>query len=69
MVDYVCGPTKRTFRTNDSIEKHVPVQRISKDDVERLSRGQPSKKRGYGSRNIPHRLNDDERQEFDRAIR
>ena len=38
-------------------------------DVERISWGQPAKKRGTGSRGIPHRLNDDERQSFDRARR
>jgi uncharacterized protein YecT (DUF1311 family) len=69
MVDYVYGPTKKSFRNIDNNEKRVVVQRISKDDVERLSRGQPSKRRGYGSRNVPHRLNDVERQEFDRAIK
>jgi hypothetical protein len=45
------------------------LRRISRDDVERLSRGQPAKNRGYGSRNVPHRLNDEERQEMDRACR
>lgn len=78
MVEYVYGPTKK--HRNDSIgdskssrsskkNDEVKVHRISKDDVERLSRGQPSKQRGYGSRNVPHRLNDDERQELDRAAR
>ena len=38
-------------------------------DVERISWGQPAKKKGTGSRGIPHRLNDDERQSFDRARR
>jgi hypothetical protein len=43
------------------------IKRISKDDVERLSRGQPSKVKGYGSRGIPHRLNEEERAAFERA--
>jgi hypothetical protein len=43
------------------------LRRISRDDVERLSRGQPAKSRGYGSRNVPHRLNEEEREEMDRA--
>ena len=64
MVAYACGEAKRTRdgRVNN-------LRRISRDDVERLSRGQPSKTRGYGSRNVPHRLNEEERQEMDRASR
>lgn len=64
MVAYACGELKRTRdgRVNN-------LRRISRDDVERLSRGQPSKNRGYGSRNVPHRLNEEERQEMDRASR
>lgn len=41
--------------------------RPSLDDVERLSHGQAAKKRGTGSRNICHRLNEMERKEFDLA--
>ena len=78
MVEYVYGPMKKNrndgnseskFSKNSKNNDEVKVQRISKDDVERLSRGQPSKRKGYGSRNVPHRLNDDERQELDRAAR
>lgn len=43
------------------------LRRISKDDVIRLSRGQPAKKKGYGSRGVCHRLNDNERKAFERA--
>jgi hypothetical protein len=62
MVTYVIGAVKKTRsgKPND-------LRRISKDDVDRLSRGQPSKKKGFGSRNVPHRLNDKERNEMDRA--
>jgi hypothetical protein len=62
MVSYVSGAVKKTRsgKPND-------LRRISKDDVDRLSRGQPSKKKGFGSRNVPHRLNDQERNEMDRA--
>lgn len=62
MVSYVIGAVKKTRsgKPND-------LRRISKDDVDRLSRGQPSKKKGFGSRNVPHRLNDQERNEMDRA--
>ena len=37
------------------------------DDVERISRGQAAKRRGTGSRAVPHRLNADERTEWDLA--
>lgn len=62
MVEYVSGIAKKTRsgKTNE-------LRRISRDDVDRLSRGQPSKRKGYGSRNVPHRLNDEERMEMDRA--
>ena len=38
-------------------------------DVERISWGMPAKRKGTGSRGVPHRLNDDERKSFDRARR
>ena len=41
--------------------------RPSLDDVERISRGQAAKKRGVGSRGVPHRLNQAERKEWDLA--
>lgn len=41
--------------------------RPSLDDVERISRGQAAKKRGVGSRAVPHRLNTAERKEWDLA--
>lgn len=41
--------------------------RPSKDDVDRISWGKPSKKKGVGSRGVPHRLNEAERDEYDRA--
>ena len=44
------------------------VQRVSLDDVDRLSRGQPAKRKGYGSRSVPHRLSESERKAFDRAM-
>ena len=45
------------------------MRRISKDDVIRLSRGQPAKKKGYGSRGVCHRLNENEQEAFGRAER
>lgn len=38
-------------------------------DVERISFGKPAKKKGTGSRGVPHRLNEDERKLFDLARR
>ncbi len=37
------------------------------EDVERLSRGDAAKVRGTGSRQIPHRLNAEERELYDAA--
>jgi hypothetical protein len=39
------------------------------DDVERISWGKPAKKKGTGSRGVPHRLNQHERELFDVARR
>lgn len=38
-------------------------------DVEKISWGQPAKKKKTGSRGVPHRLNEDERRSFDQARR
>ena len=60
--------SKKKSTINNSKGKSM-IQRISRDDVERLSRGQASKQRGYGSRSVPHRLNESERAEWDRAAK
>jgi hypothetical protein len=39
------------------------------NDVERISWGKPAKKKGTGSRGVPHRLNEEERFLFDQARR
>ena len=39
----------------------------AKTTVDRISWGKPSKKKGVGSRGTPHRLNEAERAEYDRA--
>jgi len=39
------------------------------DDVIRISWGKPAKRKGTGSRGVPHRLNEDERRAFDTAVR
>mmetsp|Transcript_21560 Transcript_21560/g.46895 ORF Transcript_21560/g.46895 Transcript_21560/m.46895 type:complete len:231 (-) Transcript_21560:176-868(-) len=43
------------------------VFRPTLDDVERISLGKGARKRGTGSRYVPHRLNRDERQLYDQA--
>lgn len=43
------------------------VVRPTLDDVQRLSEGRAAKTRGFGSRQIPHRLNQEERRAFDMA--
>lgn len=48
--------------------KTSKVWRPSVDDVERISWGKPAKKKGVGSRGVPHRLNNDERLKFDLAL-
>ncbi|KAL7566578.1 hypothetical protein ACA910_000644 [Epithemia clementina (nom. ined.)] len=71
MISYVSGPIKSTRinnnHHNNSKKPMNSLRRISRDDVERLSRGQPAKRKGYGSRAVPHRLNDLERAELNRA--
>lgn len=63
LVAYVVGEEKsRRGKPN-------PLRRISREDVERLSRGQNAARRGYGSRGVPHRLNEEERGGFQRAAR
>lgn len=64
LVVYTVGAVKKTRdgRINN-------MRRISKDDVERLSRGQPAKKKGYGSRGVCHRLDERERDAFERSER
>lgn len=64
MVAYVIGTSTKVKDGSKN-----GLRRISRDDVERLSRGQPSKQKGYGSRNVPHRLNEQERAELERAAR
>lgn len=49
--------------------RSVDKVRPTLDDVERISRGQRAKQRGVGSRATPHRLNAEERDEFERAKR
>lgn len=47
--------------------KRDASSRPSLDDVERISKGNAAKARGTGSRRIPHRLNAEERQQYEIA--
>jgi hypothetical protein len=50
-------------------ETRTDCWRPTVNDVDRISWGKPAKKKGTGSRGVPHRLNQDERDSFDRARR
>jgi len=58
---------KKTSRVGDFWEAKMDVWRPDVSDVERISYGKPAKKKGTGSRGVPHRLNLDERFLFDKA--
>ena len=55
-VVYLRARTKRSGSVRPSI-----------DDVERISKGKAARRRGVGSRAVPHRLNAEERREWDFA--
>lgn len=55
------------FSTNLSFETRQKCWRPTIEDVERISWGKPAKKKGTGSRGVPHRLNEEERLLFDQA--
>lgn len=58
---------KTVERVGDFWEARMDVWRPNVNDVERISWGKPAKKKGTGSRGVPHRLNLDERFLFDNA--
>ena len=58
---------KNVKRVGDFWEARMDVWRPDINDVERISWGKPAKKKGTGSRGVPHRLNSDERFLFDNA--
>ena len=47
----------------------IEVWRPTPDDVDRISWGRPAKRKGTGSRGVPHRLNSEERVLYDLARR
>ena len=58
-----------TKRCGDFWEAKMDGFRPTVNDVERISWGKPAKRKGTGSRGMPHRLNTDERLLFDQARR
>jgi hypothetical protein len=60
---------RKSSRVGDFWEARMDVWRPDVNDVERISWGKPAKKKGTGSRGVPHRLNLDERFLFDNARR
>lgn len=61
-------PSHPTFTSSKVRMLSAGSHRPNLDDVDRLSRGQAAKRRGTGSRAVPHRLNAEERQSYQRAI-
>jgi hypothetical protein len=62
--------TAKTKRIGEFWEAKMDgVWRPDVNDVERISWGKPAKKKGTGSRGVPHRLNNEERFLFDNARR
>jgi hypothetical protein len=56
-------------RSGEFWEANMDCWRPTVDDVERISWGKPAKKKGTGSRGVPHRLNEEERDLFAQARR
>lgn len=64
------GTKQKQTRAGDFWEAKMDgIWRPDINDVERISFGKPAKKKGTGSRGVPHRLNLDERFLFDKARR
>eukprot|EP00978_Attheya_sp_CCMP212_P041755 scaffold243667_cov44-Attheya_sp.AAC.1 len=65
IVAYTVGKPKKTRDGSKNT-----LRRISRDDIDRLSQGQPAKKKSNGSRKgVAHRLSDQEKAAYDRASR
>ena len=60
LVSPVLSHSPQKLTTNKAIRPSI-------DDVERISKGLAAKKRGTGSRGVPHRLNAEERIEWEIA--
>ena len=64
-------PTTTLLATNHLARQFARVASIrpTLDDVERLARGDATKRRGVGSRQVPHRLNAEERSAYGIALK
>ena len=62
-------PVRLLCAAGDGFARATDVWRPTVDDVERISWGKPAKKKGTGSRGVPHRLNSDERDLYEMARR
>ena len=63
----ITSKTSTTTRKGDFWQARDNVWRPTINDVERISWGKPARRKGTGSRDVPHRLNEEERATFDRA--
>eukprot|EP00559_Dactyliosolen_fragilissimus_P009420 CAMPEP_0184858988 /NCGR_PEP_ID=MMETSP0580-20130426/4011_1 /TAXON_ID=1118495 /ORGANISM="Dactyliosolen fragilissimus" /LENGTH=72 /DNA_ID=CAMNT_0027355383 /DNA_START=62 /DNA_END=277 /DNA_ORIENTATION=+ len=63
------NPISQQDETSVKIKAQTKCFRPTTSDVERISYGKPAKKKGTGSRGVPHRLNAEERKVFDFAKR
>lgn len=63
------GPRAPTPRALAPLEPAADCFRPTADDVDRISWGRPAKRKGTGSRGVPHRLDESERLLFDFARR
>ena len=66
---FVGGCGSAVVRRAGSSDGDPKVWRPTAADVIAISWGKPAKRKGTGSRGVPHRLNDDERVLFDLAVK
>ena len=64
---FMAKKSTKIVRKGEFWEANMNGFRPTINDVERISWGKPAKKKGTGSRGVPHRLNDEERTLFDQA--
>ncbi len=65
-LDLLSNATKDQLHRIDILTSKLSIRPVL-DDIERLSRGEAAKRRGTGSRQVPHRLNSMERKEWELA--
>ena len=65
-LDLLSNAAKDQLHRIDLLTSKLSIRPLL-DDIERLSRGEAAKRRGTGSRQVPHRLNSMERKEWELA--